>query len=417
MVLLQPKNSLSLATVLFVAFTLIKVLAEESDNKTPDSQKREILETIKQIGSDNFKIRESATQKLWKFGRIAEPLLRDALKNGGPELRYRGTKILEEFELGLYPDTPEDIAKLINDYRSGVGVKKEAAIIKMAELGKTELLMKLIKRENDIGIRKMVAQIVGRNISEQVPALILENKIDEAGQLLEVAALDHNGMRNYASFLVESNQIESAITKKRIDAPKGNHWLVTIDWTFFNKEGDSYTSRCAGEAVDFGDKGLSKAVTASYKYFLFNALCIPLVGQEFGDADYDHPEDEFEDTDTKQAAPKKGPKKKTIAKTKLKAVEPSKPKVSLAVIQKQIEKDIGYKSICIKPSTHDEAGEFEITIEADLDKLREVTKKYMRKHPEQKGTLQGLTSGYAKAIELKEKRQKENDEREKQKAS
>ena len=186
---------------------------------------------------------------------------------------------------------------------------------------------------------------------------------------------------------------------------------------FFNKEGDSYTSRCAGEAVDFGDKGLSKAVTASYKYFLFNALCIPLVGQEFGDADYDHPEDEFEDTDTKQAAPKKGPKKKTIAKTKLKAVEPSKPKVSLAVIQKQIEKDIGYKSICIKPETRDEAGEFDITIEADLDKLREVTKKYMRKHPERKGNLQGLTSGYAKAIELKEKRQKENDEREKQKAS
>ena len=101
-------------------------------------------------------------------------------------MRYRGTKILEEFELGLYPDTPEDIAKLINDYRSGVGVKKEAAIIKMAELGKTELLMKLIKRENDIGIRKMVAQIVSRNISEQVPALILENKIDEARQLLEL---------------------------------------------------------------------------------------------------------------------------------------------------------------------------------------------------------------------------------------
>ena len=30
MVLLQPKNSLSLATVPLVAFTLIKVLAEES---------------------------------------------------------------------------------------------------------------------------------------------------------------------------------------------------------------------------------------------------------------------------------------------------------------------------------------------------------------------------------------------------
>ena len=267
--LLQPKKSLSITTALLVAFTFIKVLAEESDNKTSESQKEEILETIKQIGSDNFKIRESATQKLWKFGKSAEPLLRDALKNGGPELRYRGTKILEEFELGLYPDTPEDIAKLINDYRSGVGVKKEAAIIKMAELGKTELLMKLIKRENDIGIRKMVAQIVSRNISEQVPSLILDNKIDEAEQLLEVAALDHNGMRNYASFLVETNRIESAISKKRIAAKNSNLDAEILAWmlrakgdyqeasTIFEQLGDKtrarHTLSAGGDLISYAN--------------------------------------------------------------------------------------------------------------------------------------------------------------------
>ena len=269
MVLLQPKKSLSITTALLVAFTFIKVLAEESDNKTSESQKEEILETIKQIGSDNFKIRESATQKLWKFGKSAEPLLRDALKNGDPELRYRGTKILEEFELGLYPDTPEDIAKLINDYRSGVGVKKEAAIIKMAELGKTELLMKLIKRENDIGIRKMVAQIVSRNISEQVPSLILDNKIDEAEQLLEVAALDHNGMRNYASFLVETNRIESAISKKRIAAKNSNLDAEILAWmlrakgdyqeasTIFEQLGDKtrarHTLSAGGDLISYAN--------------------------------------------------------------------------------------------------------------------------------------------------------------------
>ena len=269
MVLLQPKKSLSITTALLVAFTFIKVLAEESDNKTSESQKEEILETIKQIGSDNFKIRESATQKLWKFGKSAERLLIDALKNGGPELRYRGTKILEEFELGLYPDTPEDIAKLINDYRSGVGVKKEAAIIKMAELGKTELLMKLIKRENDIGIRKMVAQIVSRNISEQVPSLILDNKIDEAEQLLEVAALDHNGMRNYASFLVETNRIESAISKKRIAAKNSNLDAEILAWmlrakgdyqeasTIFEQLGDKtrarHTLSAGGDLISYAN--------------------------------------------------------------------------------------------------------------------------------------------------------------------
>ena len=58
MALLQPKKSLSITTALLVAFTFIKVSAEESDNETPESPKKEILETIKKIGSDNFKIRE-----------------------------------------------------------------------------------------------------------------------------------------------------------------------------------------------------------------------------------------------------------------------------------------------------------------------------------------------------------------------
>ena len=229
MALFKPGTSLFVTTTLFVLITLIRVLSVEKSDNTSNPITEEILETIQLIDSNDFKVRESATKKLWNLGRKAEPFLRDAIKDGGPELRFRGSKILEEFELGLYPDTPKDIAELINDYRSG-GRKKELAIIKMAELGKTELLTKLVRREKDPSIRKMVAQIVSRNISEQVPILILENKIDKAGQLLEVGALEKNGMRKYASFLVETNQVDSAINKKKIDAENSELDAEILAW-------------------------------------------------------------------------------------------------------------------------------------------------------------------------------------------
>lgn len=64
-----------------------------------------------------------------------------------------------------------------------------------------------------------------------------------------------------------------------------NHAKVWVDYTIYDGDGDSITHRFCGEAMDRGDKSINKAATAAYKYFLFEALCIPVEGTPDADSE------------------------------------------------------------------------------------------------------------------------------------
>lgn len=63
------------------------------------------------------------------------------------------------------------------------------------------------------------------------------------------------------------------------------HAKAWVDYTIYDAEGDSITHRFCGEAIDRGDKAINKAATAAYKYFLFEALCIPVQGTPDADSE------------------------------------------------------------------------------------------------------------------------------------
>lgn len=189
--------------------------APEKPVTPPEPTREEILQAINALKSDDFKIRETATKRIWQMGRTAEPYLRQAVAEDAAELHYRGNKILSEFKLGLYPDTPENVRKLVQDYRKGNQAARELAIYNLAKMGETEILIKLVKRENDPNLRASVAQLVARNVDEDAPALIFNDELEKAGDLLELAALNSRGMRSYAAFLLHTGNLDGAIKKQR----------------------------------------------------------------------------------------------------------------------------------------------------------------------------------------------------------
>jgi hypothetical protein len=70
---------------------------------------------------------------------------------------------------------------------------------------------------------------------------------------------------------------------------------VKAEFDFVAAEDGSKHTVCAyGEAMDRGDKGTNKAMTAAYKYAMFEAFCIPTEGSDDADA---------ETHDVKPAAP------------------------------------------------------------------------------------------------------------------
>lgn len=51
--------------------------------------------------------------------------------------------------------------------------------------------------------------------------------------------------------------------------------VLTVQYTFYAEDGTSVTAVTIGEGMDTGDKSVNKAMSAAYKYALFQVFCIP----------------------------------------------------------------------------------------------------------------------------------------------
>lgn len=50
---------------------------------------------------------------------------------------------------------------------------------------------------------------------------------------------------------------------------------LTVEYTVYGPEGDSFVGVVPGEAMDWGDKGVAKAMSVAFRIFLLQALAIP----------------------------------------------------------------------------------------------------------------------------------------------
>lgn len=85
---------------------------------------------------------------------------------------------------------------------------------------------------------------------------------------------------------------------------KGNtllYTILTVQYTFYAEDGTFVTAVAVGEGMDTGDKSVNKAMSAAYKYALFQTFCVPT--EDMVDSEEESPE----------VAPKKAPAQKKQA--------------------------------------------------------------------------------------------------------
>lgn len=66
--------------------------------------------------------------------------------------------------------------------------------------------------------------------------------------------------------------------------------ITKVKYTFYTADGSSVTATVIGEGMDKGDKSMNKAMSAAFKYALFQVFCIPT--EEFVDSETESPEPE-----------------------------------------------------------------------------------------------------------------------------
>src|SRR5262245_21483430 len=89
--------------------------AQTTAETTP--AKDQIARAIEELGTPSFEARQAATDLLWKAGAAAEGPLQEAAKSKDPEVRTRAAALLTKLRLGIRPETPPDVAALIDQFR------------------------------------------------------------------------------------------------------------------------------------------------------------------------------------------------------------------------------------------------------------------------------------------------------------
>lgn len=240
--------------LLLIAVCLGLGLAELAAGPTQD----EVNRAIRDLGDDRFRVREEASALLWKAGKAAEPALQSALRSQDMEVAKRARSILERFRWGIYPDTPEAIVALINNYRSGDARLREQAIEGLLRQGIPghEALLKIANAEQDASARAWFWSRVSQEIDKVLPGTILDGNLELAEQMLELSSQEDKdqAIRDYAAYLLLRGRLEPKIRdlRERVERGAEPHAVQVLSY-LYRANGDLVGARWAAEKAQDPD--------------------------------------------------------------------------------------------------------------------------------------------------------------------
>lgn len=240
-------------------------LANSNDVRLVPPQ--EIERAVRELGHPELATRERASETLWKAGPAAEDAVAAAAESDDPEVRRRARRLHERFRFGHYADTPDDVVRLIDQFRQGDVPARATLISKFVELGALETLQKLAEVEKDERWHRALASTFHTRAGRIAPLLLTRGQTGKAEEILRTALRFENpdqrdpdtALRHYAAYLLLSAGLEDAIAEAERDwerkrKPRTARWLV-------------YQHRAQGElkpALEFarraGDEALVDAV-------------------------------------------------------------------------------------------------------------------------------------------------------------
>ena len=119
---------------LLVLFCLIAlVLCQFSNGQTTRPSDEALLRAIVQLGDPDFQRREEAMRLLSQAGSAAEEMLNEAAKLDNAEIASRARALVADLRWGIRNDLPEEIVRLMRDYRRGNWNEKQAVIETLAK--------------------------------------------------------------------------------------------------------------------------------------------------------------------------------------------------------------------------------------------------------------------------------------------
>ena len=188
----------------------------------------EIAIAVRELGDDEFEVRERAANRLWSAGRIAEPALREAAQSPDAEVRLRAQSILESFSFGIYPETSPEITRLVHRFRQGDFRIKHDALQAIKEAGAIATLFAAVDSEPNAELREEFDRRFLLDVEVGIRKLLLDGKQREAEEFLELAAVRDRGIRHYAAYLFLTGQLDNKAARIAANPNRGASEMMLL---------------------------------------------------------------------------------------------------------------------------------------------------------------------------------------------
>jgi tetratricopeptide repeat protein len=191
--------------------------------------KDQIARALEQLGAPSFEARQAATDLLWRAGSAAETELREAAKSTDPEVRTRAAALLTRLQLGLRPDTPPEVAALIDQFRYAETTSlRGQALAELQAKGHWQAILTLIRAQHDPDERRVLATVVAGEAGKIVRPLVERGELAQAQQVLELVAISEAGIAQLTSFLVLTGGLDrqiEALRARLASQPRDEDWI------------------------------------------------------------------------------------------------------------------------------------------------------------------------------------------------
>ena len=193
---------------LTLLFTGILGLCASAQNETGQQQKwRESL------SSEDFKTRKATMGEIWKEGRKALGFLESLAEGDNPELAARARTILRKVKLGVTPETPENIVRLIATYfNKATRGRKIDTIDKLLAAEEYDILLQLRQLEEDEEVLQRVDLTIAKFLPQIVRNYLNEGNVELAKEYLLLSG-SFNHLIHYAHLLDQAGELDAEIAR------------------------------------------------------------------------------------------------------------------------------------------------------------------------------------------------------------
>ena len=190
---------------------------EGLDEPFTDAQKLEIDQVnlarglVVQLADESYRVREEATKSLWNLGEVGMAVIKEGVESEDPEVAHRSKILLQRILTGITPDTPENVVRLVQKYfRSGTTGKK-GVFEDLFEEEAYDQMLRIYRFEQDERARTACEELVDKAVLPAVLAALVDNRLDDAEELLRLAPIKDQNSRRLAAILRVQGRLDAEL--------------------------------------------------------------------------------------------------------------------------------------------------------------------------------------------------------------